>query len=43
MSRRLGLLLLIWCALAAPGPAAARLPEAAVRAFDGIDADQLRS
>jgi hypothetical protein len=43
MYRRLALLVLIWCALAAPGPAAARLPEAAVRAFDGIDADQLRS
>src|SRR5436190_11711208 len=43
MYRRLGVLVLAWCAAAAPGPASAPLPQAAVRAFESIDADSLRS
>jgi hypothetical protein len=43
MHRRMAAVALLCLAVSAPGPAAARLPEAAVRAFDGIDAETLRS
>jgi hypothetical protein len=43
MSRRLALLLVAWFAVAAPGPAATRLPEAANRAVAAVSADDLRT
>jgi hypothetical protein len=43
MCRRMAALVLVWCALAAPGPAASRLPDAAVRAVEAVSADDLRN
>jgi hypothetical protein len=40
--RRIAALVVVWCALAAHGPLASRLPEAAVRAFDRVSEDDLR-
>ena len=42
MCRRMAALVLLWWATAAPGPAASRLPEAAVRAVESVSADDLR-
>jgi Peptidase family M28 len=42
MCRRMAALILVWWAVAAPGPAASRLPEAAVRAVESVSADDLR-
>jgi hypothetical protein len=43
MRRRMAAVALLCWLVSTPGPAAARLPEAAVRAFESIDADHLRS
>jgi peptidase M28-like protein len=43
MCRRMALLVVMCLALAAPGPAVSRLPEAAVRAFESIDSADLRA
>jgi hypothetical protein len=43
MHRRMAAVALVCWAVCTPGPAATRLPEAAVRAFESIDADRLRS
>ena len=42
MCRRMAALVLVWWAVAAPGPAASRLPGAAVRAVESVSADDLR-
>lgn len=43
MFRRMAALALVCSAVAAPGPAASRLPEAAVRAIESVSADDLRT
>lgn len=43
VSRRLAVLLVAWVAVAAPGPAATRLPAAATRAVAAVSADDLRT
>jgi hypothetical protein len=43
MIRRPALLLVAWLAVAAPGPAATRLPDAATRAVAAVSADDLRT
>jgi hypothetical protein len=41
--RRIAALGFVWWAVAAPGPAASRLPEAAIRAVESVSADDLRN